>query len=98
MIHKTLKPKISKIGLRQDWASRTGALDRRRAAIDRSVIDLLLLRTNAGAFDPHLGRSSAGALDRKSSALNRSHRLHLLLDHLLAFPNLLKTLVHLTCY
>ena len=68
--------------MRLVWASRTGALDGSRAAIDRPVIDLLLLCTNACAFDPHLGRSSVGALDRKSLALNRSHRLQLLVDPL----------------
>jgi hypothetical protein len=62
------------------WASRVGAIVRTRAAIDRTVIDPVLLRAVAGAFDPLLGRSSAGALDR-------THRLQLLLDPLLAFPN-----------
>jgi hypothetical protein len=72
-IHKTLKPKISKIRLRLEWASRRGALD-------CTMIDLLLLHTNIGVFDPCLRRLSAGALDR-------SHRLQLLLPQLLAFPN-----------
>ena len=31
--------------------------------------------------------ASTGALDRKSPVLDRSHRLHLLLDPLLTFPN-----------
>ena len=75
------------MGLWLDWASRTGALDRRRATIDRPVIDLLLLHVNAGVFNPCLGRLSASVLDRKSPTLDRSHRLHLLLDPLLAFPN-----------
>ena len=73
-IHKTLKPRISKIGLRLDWASRTGVLDRNRATIDHPMIDLLLVRTNAGAFDPCLGRSSAGALDCRSPVLDCSLR------------------------
>jgi hypothetical protein len=58
------------------------------------VIDPVLLRTVASAFDPLLGRSSTGALDRRSPALDRrslaldrTHKLQLLLDPLLAFPN-----------
>ena len=86
-IYKTLKLKTSKIGLLLVWASRTGALDCRRAVIDRPVIDLLLLRANAGVFNPLLGHSSASALDRKCPALDGSHRLQLLLDPLLDFPN-----------
>ena len=86
-IYKTLKLKTSKIGLWLVWASHTDALDHHRVAIDHPMIDLLLLRVNAGAFDPLLGRSSADALDRRSPALDRSHRLQLLLDPLLAFPN-----------
>jgi hypothetical protein len=43
-------------------------------SISLSAIDLLLSRVNTGAFDPCLGRSSAGALDRKSPAFDRSLR------------------------
>ena len=76
-IHQTLKPKISKIGLRLDRASRTSALDHRSCALDCTTIDLLLLRANAGVFDPCLGHSSAGALDRRVPALDHSHKLQL---------------------
>jgi hypothetical protein len=85
--YKTLKLKTSKIGLRLICASRIGVIVRTRAAIDLTVIDPVLLRAVAGAFDPLLGRSSAGALDRRSPALDRTYRLQLLLEPLLAFPN-----------
>jgi hypothetical protein len=75
--YKTLKLKTSKIGLQLIWASRIGALDRTRVAIDRTVIDPVLLRAVAGAFDPLLGRSSAGALDRKKKKKKKKKKIYL---------------------
>ena len=68
-IYQTLKQKISKIGLRLDCASRTGALDHSWAAINRLAIDLLLVCVNAGMLDPCLG---ARALVRSIVGLLRS--------------------------
>jgi hypothetical protein len=75
LLTKTLKLKLSKIGLRLTWASRTGVLDCRPYAFDHTAIDLLLMRVNVGAFDPCLGRWCTGALDCKSPVLDRSHSL-----------------------
>ena len=46
-----------------------------RKMFNRPMIDLLLSRVNADAFDPSLGRLSADALDHRFLALDRSHRL-----------------------
>ena len=68
------KIKLSKVGLRLSWSSRTSALGRRSCALNRTAIDPLLVCASAGALVPWLGHSSVNALDRRSPTIDRSGR------------------------
>ena len=68
------KIKLSKVGLRLNWSSRTGALNRRPCALNHIAINPLLARMSVGALIPWLGHSSSSALDRRSPTIVRSGR------------------------